>query len=144
MLTVQDVIVEQVDQNARVNVKALSQISRGIDFARFHNTYAVKDLETCSEKVDLSSQDCCLWLYAICLPASTFSSLKCPTMTIAWAFGYHAEFIMTSHHMGFCTARWLHLFHDRWCDTLQGRVQSHQALSKRPARLRDAGRFGSG
>lgn len=47
----QDVIVEQIDHSKPMSIKAMTQISRGIDFARFHNTAAVSDLDDLDETV---------------------------------------------------------------------------------------------
>ncbi|KAK9803836.1 hypothetical protein WJX73_005669 [Symbiochloris irregularis] len=47
--TFEDIIVEQLDAKRPVNIRDVVQMSRSIDFARFHNTYEVPDLESTPE-----------------------------------------------------------------------------------------------
>ena len=66
-LLVQDIIVEQLDHNKPMNIKALTRMSRGIDFARFHNTSPIHELDPLGEKVCRNTCAWCPACMSICI-----------------------------------------------------------------------------
>lgn len=49
--SLQDVIVDPVDYSRPLNMKSLTMLSRGIDFAKFHDTFAINDMQAIADQV---------------------------------------------------------------------------------------------